>query len=173
MPAGTCHICGCTESHACPRGCSWYEPTRDVCNQCVGWTVLNKPHPYASVFAHDLVPVRNYLPELVWCGPTKGQKLALFLDARRLDGTTLNQLAFVLASINGRLAEEALADLHDKPWVFPIDLNCTAATFTAETREKAEAMAEEFRHTGNVEASVRVEVVVTQKPAATGGNARG
>jgi hypothetical protein len=34
----TCIRCGCTDSHACPEGCSWiwvnYDSGRGLCSQC-------------------------------------------------------------------------------------------------------------------------------------------
>ncbi|MEY2161328.1 hypothetical protein [Rhodanobacter sp. FW106-PBR-LB-2-11] len=30
--SGSCRVCGCTESFACPGGCSWVEP--DLCSAC-------------------------------------------------------------------------------------------------------------------------------------------
>ena len=29
-----CRVCGCTDDHACPGGCSWVE--EDLCSACVG-----------------------------------------------------------------------------------------------------------------------------------------
>lgn len=29
---GTCRICGCTQTQACPGGCYWVEP--DLCSAC-------------------------------------------------------------------------------------------------------------------------------------------
>lgn len=29
----TCRVCGCTDDHACPGGCSWVE--EDLCSACV------------------------------------------------------------------------------------------------------------------------------------------
>ena len=29
-----CVLCGCTESHACPTGCSWLRDDVDVCSAC-------------------------------------------------------------------------------------------------------------------------------------------
>jgi hypothetical protein len=31
-----CLGCGCTDSRACPRGCSWPRPDVDLCSACVG-----------------------------------------------------------------------------------------------------------------------------------------
>jgi hypothetical protein len=31
-PIRTCRICGCTDDHACPEGCSWVE--EDLCSAC-------------------------------------------------------------------------------------------------------------------------------------------
>ena len=33
-PDRACRVCGCTQDHGCPEGCSWVE--WDLCSQCVG-----------------------------------------------------------------------------------------------------------------------------------------
>lgn len=40
MPKGSCRVCGCTERHGCPEGCSWIVAPRDgqgygICDLCL------------------------------------------------------------------------------------------------------------------------------------------
>lgn len=35
MRPGVCRFCGCTETRACPGGCSWANATRTVCSRCM------------------------------------------------------------------------------------------------------------------------------------------
>lgn len=32
---GTCCVCGCTDTRACPGGCSWMNAERTLCSGCV------------------------------------------------------------------------------------------------------------------------------------------
>ena len=53
-PAHHCRACGCTETFACPRGCSWHEP--DLCSECARadeyeiWVVTENPADYPGKF---------------------------------------------------------------------------------------------------------------------------
>jgi hypothetical protein len=33
---GTCRVCGCTDDHACPEGCSWVDRDHTLCSACEG-----------------------------------------------------------------------------------------------------------------------------------------
>jgi len=35
---GTCRVCGCTDDHACPEGCSWVDRDHTLCSACEGTT---------------------------------------------------------------------------------------------------------------------------------------
>lgn len=49
-----CRECGCTETFACPLGCSWHEP--DLCSECALpggleiWVVYDNPTDYPGKF---------------------------------------------------------------------------------------------------------------------------
>lgn len=37
VPERSCMVCGCTDSNACPGGCSWADPgglDGDICSRC-------------------------------------------------------------------------------------------------------------------------------------------
>lgn len=69
-PAGeSCAVCGCTETFACPRTCSWHAPA--LCSECAQpreleiWTVYQNPTDYPGKFiarrSLSGVPTRDVL----------------------------------------------------------------------------------------------------------------
>lgn len=70
-----CRGCGCTDSHACPGGCSWVlldiEMPTGICSRCaegIRW----EPHEMANIWEIDIAPqafAAGHRPLLRRAGP--------------------------------------------------------------------------------------------------------